>query len=79
MLIKTECLEIDEHTYTVCYYEMTTPHGTHRYSSEIVLGAGDRVILDDASVGGLELKLSRVAPFTLCGRLLAARVPSAAA
>jgi hypothetical protein len=78
MLIKTECLEIGEHTYTVCYYEMTTPRGTHRYSSEIVLGAGDRVILDDDSVSGLGLKLSRVVPLTVCGRLLAARVSPAA-
>jgi hypothetical protein len=61
----------------VRYFEQRTLRGARRYSAEIVLGPGDRIILDDDSVMNLEAKTSRVVPATLYSRLLAGR-PDAA-
>ena len=76
-LVKTEALAVDDHTYSVRYFESRTPHGTRRYSAEILLGPGDRIILDDDSVMNLETKTTRLVPATLYSRMLAGR-PAAA-
>jgi hypothetical protein len=76
-LVKTDALDIDDQTVAVRYFEQRTMRGARRYSAEIVLGPGDRVILDDDSVTNLEAKTSRVVPATLYSRLLAGR-PDAA-
>ena len=55
-LIKTADVDIAEQSYPVRYYEAQTLRGTRRYSSEVILGPGDRVILDGDSVNGLESK-----------------------
>ena len=76
-LVKTDEIEIEGHTYTVRFYEATTPRGTRRYSSELVLGPGDRIIVDGSSLGDLEWRVARFIPATLYSRALAARAVAA--
>jgi hypothetical protein len=77
-LIKTAELEVAGRTYTLQFYELQTTRGGTRYSCEVLLGAADRVILDDDYMTSLELKIARLAPATVYSRLLAARPPVAA-
>ena len=49
---------------------MRTPRGLRRYSAEIMLGPGDRIILDDDSVTNLETRANRLVPATLYSRML---------
>jgi hypothetical protein len=72
-LIKTSDIDIAERTYSVRYYEAETLGGTRRYCSEIILGPGDRVILDDDSVKSLESKVACLVPATIYSRMLAGR------
>ena len=76
-LVKTDALAIDEHTYALRYFELRTLRGTRRYSVEILLGPGDRIILDDDSVTNLEAKTTRLVPATLYSRALAGRATAA--
>ena len=48
-----------------------TEGGTRRYSAEILLGPGDRIILDDDSVVTLEARAMCLVPATLYSRMLA--------
>ena len=59
------------------YYELTTLRGGRRCSCEVLLGAADRIILDDDSMSSLESKVSRLAPATVYSRLLAGRANAA--
>ena len=70
-LVKTDQIEVDGHAYTVEYFEATTDRGTQRYSSEMVLGPGDRIIVDGSSLGALEWRVARLMPATLYSRTLA--------
>ena len=70
-LIKTEQIEIEGQGYTVDYFEVTTERGTQRYSSETMLGPGDRIIVDGSSLEALEWRVARLMPATLYSRLLA--------
>jgi hypothetical protein len=72
-LVKTDELQIDGQTYSVTYFENKTERGRLRYSSDLVLGPDDRIILDDNSLTGLESKVARLVPATIYSRLLAAR------
>ncbi len=76
-LIKSDALEIDERTYTVRYFELRTTRGARRYSAEVLLGAGDRIILDDDSVLDLETRTAHLVPATLYSRMLAGRATAA--
>jgi len=76
-LVKTDALDIADQTVAVRYFEQRTMRGGRRYSAEILLGPGDRIILDDDSVINLETRTSRLVPATLESRLLAGR-PNAA-
>jgi hypothetical protein len=76
-LLKTDDIEVAEQLYSVRYYEATTLRGVLRYSSEIVIGPGDRIILDDSSLRSLESKVARLAPATIYSRLLVARATAA--
>ena len=76
-LVKTEALDIDEHTYSVRYFELRTLRGAPRYSAEILLGPGDRIILDDDSVTNLETRTARLVPATVYSRVLAGRATAA--
>jgi hypothetical protein len=70
-LVKTEAVAVEEQSYPVCYFEQTTLRGLRRYSAEILLGPGDRIILDDDSVMNLEARAARLVPATIYSRMLA--------
>ena len=70
-LLKTDAVAVDDHSYPVRYFEQKTVRGLRRYSAEIVLAPGDRIILDDDSVTNLEMRTARLVPATLYSRLLA--------
>jgi hypothetical protein len=72
-LIKTAELQVGGQAYSVKYFENQTARGTLRYSSELLLGPADRIILDGNSVTDLESKVARLVPATIYSRLLAAR------
>ena len=75
-LVKTDAIDIESHRVSVRYFELRTLRGTRRYSAEIMLGPGDRIILDDDSVTTLEARAARLVPATLYSRLLS-RAPAA--
>ena len=70
-LIKAGEIEIDGRAYSVKYFETTTVRGLQRYSSELILGPEDRIIVDGGSLGDLEWRMARLMPATLHSRLLA--------
>jgi len=69
-LVKTGSVAVENEMYPVRYFEHRTPRGVRRYSAEILLGPGDRVILDDDSVTNLETRTTRLVPATLYSRML---------
>jgi hypothetical protein len=71
MLVKTTAVTIDGRQVDVRYFELRTLRGARRYSAEILLGPGDRIILDDDSVTNLEARTARLVPATLLSRMLA--------
>jgi len=78
-LVKTDAVAVEDRTVPVCYFELRTLRGARRYSAEILLGPGDRIILDDDSVMNLEAKTARFAPATIYSRALASKRSSVAA
>ena len=70
-LVKTDAVVVDDRTFPVRYFELRTVRGQRRYSAEILLGPGDRVIFDDDSMTNLEARATRLAPATLYSRILA--------
>ncbi len=70
LLLKTGGMAVDDHFYPVHYFELRTPRGTRRYSAEITLGPGDRIIIDDDSMNSLETRATRLVPATLLSRML---------
>jgi len=70
-LVKTDALTFQDCTVPVRYFELRTLRGTRRYSAEILLGPGDRIILDDDSVMNLQTRTACLVPATLHSRLLA--------
>ena len=70
-LVKTEAVAVENQSYPVRYFEVRTPRGLRRYSAEILLAPGDRIILDDDSVVNLETRATRLVPATLYSRMLA--------
>ena len=77
-LVKTDAVEIDDLTVSVRYFELRTMRGARRYSAEIIIAPGDRIILDDDSVLSLEARANCLVPATVYSRALAGR-PTAAA
>jgi len=75
--VKTETLAVADETFSVRYFELRTLRGTRRYSAEVLLGTGDRIILDDDSMTKLETRTVRLVPATLYSRTLAARATAA--
>ena len=72
-LLKTDTLVIEDRTFPIRYFELRTLRGGRRYSAEILLGPGDRIILDDDSVLNLEARTACLVPATLYSRMLAGR------
>ena len=70
-LVKTEALIVEDRTVAVRYFEVRTVRGGRRFSAEILLGPGDRIILDDDSVTNLEARTTKLVPATLYSRMLA--------
>jgi hypothetical protein len=70
-LVKSDWIEIDGRAYPVDYFEGTTEHGNPRFSSEMVLGPGDRIIVDGSSLSALEWRVARLMPATVYSRALA--------
>lgn len=77
-LVESARIEVDGHSYLAHYFEQKTARGVRRYSCEVMLDAGDRIILDGDSMSSLQAKVARLAPATVYSRLLASG-PSAAA
>jgi hypothetical protein len=77
-LVATGDVEVDGRTYAMRYYVQKTLRGSRRYSCEVLLGASDRIIVDDDSMASLESKVSRLVPATVYSRVLAARASVAA-
>ena len=69
-LIKTTQLDIEQTTFSVCFYETRTLRGNSRYSAEVVFHPEDHMILDADSVKGLEAKLASLVHASLYGRVL---------
>ena len=69
-LVKTDEVEIEGHAYPVQYFETQTVRGTLRYSSDVVLGPADRIILDGSSLSEVESKVARLVPATIYSRML---------
>jgi len=76
-LLKTDAVGHDDQRFAVRYFELRTMRGARRYSAEIMIGPGDRIILDDDSVSNLEARANCLVPATVYSRALAAR-PTAA-
>jgi len=72
-LVKIDELHVGGHAYPVRYFESQTASGATRYSSELLLGPADRIILDGNSVTALESRVARVVPATIDSRRLAGR------
>jgi hypothetical protein len=77
-LVKAGEVEIEGQVYSTRFFEQKTTRGAYRYSCEVLLGAADRIILDDDSMTSLESKMARLVPATVYSRVLASR-PSQAA
>jgi hypothetical protein len=76
-LLKTEEIEVADEHYIVRYYEQRTLRGTRRYSSEVMLGPADRIIMDDDSISSLESRVVRLVPAVIYSRALAAGLTAA--
>ena len=77
-LVKTTEIELEGNRYVTRFFEQLTARGARRYSCEVLLGATDRIILDDDSLMSLESKMARLVPATVYSRVLAARAGEAA-
>jgi hypothetical protein len=78
-LVKTTRIELEGRFCDVRYFEHRTASGGRRYSSEMLLDATDRIIIDDDSITGLESKVDRLVPAALWSRMLAAKTATVAA
>ncbi len=78
-LLHSGQIEVDGLIYVAHYFEQKTARGTRRFSCEVVLDAGDRIILDDDSLTSLQAKIARLAPATIYSRALAAKTASSVA
>ena len=86
-LVKTVRIELDgpgsagapAAGFDVRYFEQRTARGGRRFSSEMLLDANDRIILDDDTMTGLESKVDRLVPAVVWSRMLAARTSVEAA
>ncbi|HWK09675.1 MAG TPA: hypothetical protein VNR64_06475 [Vicinamibacterales bacterium] len=77
-LVQTESIDVDGRSYVAHFFERKTSRGTRRYTCEIVLPGGERIIVDDDSMSSLSTKIARLAPAMMYSRRLASG-PKAAA
>ena len=67
-LIKTDHIAVGPTSYRVSYFKQQTERGALRYAVEILLGPGDRIILDGDSLPNLEARTARLVPATVYSR-----------
>ncbi len=72
-LLQSGQIDVEGRTFVAHYFEQRTARGAQRFSCEVLLDAGDRIILDDDSVTSLQAKIARLAPATIYSRALAAK------
>jgi len=70
-LVKFGELKVEDRTYPIRYFVMETSRGLRRYSSELMLGPTDRIIVDGSSLTEVESKIARLGPATIYSRLVA--------
>jgi hypothetical protein len=70
-LVKTDAVVVLDQHFRVRYFQQQTGRGASRFSAEIVLGPGDRVILDADSLSNLEARVLCLVPATVYSRMLA--------
>jgi hypothetical protein len=70
-LVQTEIIEVEARSYVAHFFVQKTARGARRYSCEIVLPGGGRIILDDDSMTSLSTKVARLAPAMMYSRTLA--------
>lgn len=78
-LLHTGQIDVDGRVFVAHYFEQKTARGSRRFSCEVVLDAGDRIILDDDSLTSLQAKIARLAPATIYSRALASKSTSSVA
>ncbi len=71
--LQTGQIDVDGCTFVAHYFEQKTARGTRRFSCEVLIDAGDRIILDDDSVTSLQAEIARLAPATIYSRALVAK------
>jgi hypothetical protein len=71
-LLHTSEIDVEGRTYLVHYFESKTAHGGRRFNCEVIVNAGDRIIIDDDSLPNLQTKVARLAPATIYSRALVA-------
>ena len=76
-LIESKELEVEGRRYLTHYFEHKTARGARRFSCEVLLTAGDRIILDDDSVTNLQARANVLMPATLYSRAIGSK-PNAA-
>jgi hypothetical protein len=64
-LVKTERIVVEGRSCDLRYFERRTVRGGCRYSCEVLLGAEDRIIIDDDSMPGLESRVRHLVPATI--------------
>jgi hypothetical protein len=70
-LVQTEMIDVEGHAFVAHFFARKTARGARRYTCDIVLPNGERIILDDDSMTGLSTKVTRFAPALLYSRTLA--------
>jgi hypothetical protein len=70
-LVKTESYSVEGKNVSIRYFELRTLRGAFRYSAEIMLGPGDRIIVDDDTMSNLEAKTMCLVPASVYSRMLA--------
>ena len=78
-LLHTGQIDVDGRVFVAHYFEQKTARGSRRFSCEVVLDAGDHIILDDDSLTSLQAKIARLAPATIYSRALASKSTSSVA
>ena len=70
-LVKSDAVSFDDHAAPVRYFEIRTLRGATRYSAEILIEVGKRIILDGDTLTMLEARVDRFWPAIVYSRMLA--------
>jgi hypothetical protein len=70
-LVQTEHIDVEGHSCVAHFFVRTTTRGAQRYSCELLLKDGERIILDDDSLASLSTKVARLAPAMVYSRAIA--------